>query len=383
MIAAGLIGISGLSLLIWLVLAFFRGGFWRADQRLDPAVDLDLEHWPSVVAVIPARNEAETIGVTVTSLLRQTYRGQIRVIVVDDNSDDATAKAAGTDKDLHVIHGAALAEGWTGKLWAVNQGVQAIDEIAPDADYVLLTDADIAHDPDNLRQLVCKAITDNCHLVSLMVALRCVGFWEKLLIPAFVFFFQKLYPFPLVNNPAHPMAAAAGGCMLVRLQTLRQTGGIAPIRDRLIDDCALAAQIKRQGPIWLGLSTQTRSLRAYGKLSEIWLMVARTAFVQLDHSLCNLLGTIVAMVLIYLLPPVLLVYGLAVHNPLLWLTAGGSCLLMGGLYRPTLMAYQMSLFRALTLPLAGLMYALMTLSSAARHWRGQGGAWKGRSYAKK
>lgn len=378
MIETGLIFLGGLSLFIWLCLAFFRGGFWRADQRLTG--DAEPESWPDVVAVIPARNEAPTIGITVASLLGQNYPGKLGVVVVDDNSDDGTAAAAGQHKDLHVIQGRPLEAGWTGKLWAVNQGVLAIEQLAPGADYVLLTDGDIEHDPDNLRQLVSKAVSGNCHLVSLMVALRCVSFWEKLLIPAFVYFFQKLYPFPLVNRPTHPMAAAAGGCMLIRLQTLRRAGGLAPIKNRLIDDCAMAAHIKPHGAIWLGLSARTRSLRAYNHLADIWHMVARTAFVQLDHSLLNLAGTVVAMCVLYLVPPALFVIGIAVGQPALWMPAAVAYLVMSLLYVPTLRLYQRPLITAVTLPLAGLLYTLMTLSSAFRHWRGRGGNWKGRSY---
>lgn len=379
MIHTALVSISLISVLIWIGLFFFRGSFWRADQRLSKAGEL--ENWPSIVAVIPARNEVETIGRTVSSLLAQNYAGEIKVIVVDDNSDDGTADAAGENPDLRIIEGKPLHAGWTGKLWAVHQGVLEIGQFAPDADYVLLTDADIEHHSDNLSQLAYKAVTDNRYLVSLMVKLRCVSIWEKLLIPAFVYFFQKLYPFPSVNNPNNAMAAAAGGCMLIRLDILRQAGGIQPIKDCLIDDCAMGALIKQKGSIWLGLSEQTISLRSYTQLSEIWHMVARTAFVQLDHSILNLLGTVLAMVLIYLVPPILFVFGLITNDPILWISAGGAYLIMAVLYRPTLTLYEMQSLNALLLPLAGVLYTLMTVSSALRHWRGQGGAWKGRSYS--
>ena len=380
MIHVVLITVSLISLLFWVGLIFFRGSFWRADQRLCKAGEL--ERWPSIVAVIPARNEVYTIGRTVGSLLAQNYAGEIRVIVVDDNSDDGTAEAAGNSPDLLIIDGKPLQTGWTGKLWAVHQGLLEIDQFAPNADYVLLTDADIEHHSDNLSELAYKAITDNQHLVSLMVKLRCVSIWEKLLIPAFVYFFQKLYPFPNVNNPNNSMAAAAGGCMLIKLEALRQAGGIQPIKDRLIDDCAMGALIKQKGSIWLGLSEQTISLRSYTHLSEIWHMVARTAFVQLDHSILNLLGTVLAMVLIYLAPPILFVFGLIANDLMLWVSACGAYLIMWVLYRPTLVLYGMGSLKALLLPLAGMLYALMTVSSAFRHWRGQGGAWKGRSYLK-
>lgn len=379
-IEQGLLTASFLSLLIWLGLAFLRGGYWRANQRLGRGIDMD--RWPAVVAVIPARNEAETIGLTVNSLLKQKYNGKINVVVVDDNSDDETSVAAGQNDRLTILTGKPLEPGWTGKLWAIHQGLQAIKTLSPTCEYVLFTDADIEHHSDNVRELVSKATRNNRHLVSLMVSLRCESFWEKLLIPAFVYFFQKLYPFPLVNKPDHPIAAAAGGCMLVRLETLMLAGGIAPIKGRLIDDCAMGALIKQQAPIWLGLSAQTKSLRAYDSLAEIWHMVARTAFVQLNHSVGNLIGTVIAMVLIYMVPPFVFVYGLITHEPVLWILAGGAYLIMAQLYAPTLRLYEMSFFRAFLLPVAGLFYTLMTVSSAVRHWRGQGGNWKGRSYSK-
>ena len=375
-----LVIVSVVALLVWMGLIFFRGGFWRADQRLSG--DIEQLEWPSVAVVIPARNEAETIGRTVKSLLSQDYGGELKIIVVDDNSDDGTALAAGSHDSLRVIDGKPLKPGWTGKLWAVNQGILEISDFAPDAEFVLLTDADIEHHNQNLKELTSKAATDKRHLVSLMVKLRCESFWEKLLIPAFVYFFQKLYPFPLVNQPAHPMAAAAGGCMLIRLGTLHRAGGVAAIKDRVIDDCAMAALIKPCGGIWLGLSEKTTGLRAYTSLSEIWHMVARTAYVQLNHSIFNLLGTVIAMILIYLAPPALFVIGLFVGDPWIWGSAGFAYLIMMTLYRPTLSLYRLPGLQAAFLPVAGVLYTLMTISSAIRHWRGEGGAWKGRSYPK-
>ncbi len=375
-----LLGLSALSLFIWFYLAFFRGGFWRANQRLLETIKLD--RWPSVVAIIPARNEAETIGVTVNSLLEQNYKGSLQIIVIDDNSDDGTADAAGNHPNLKVIKGKPLEQGWTGKLWAVSQGIDHIAEIAPKAEYVLMTDADIEHHKNNLEQLVSKAEKSQARLVSLMVALRCQSFWEKLLIPAFVYFFQKLYPFGWVNRANNKMAAAAGGCMLIHLPTLREAGGVEEIRGRIIDDCAMGALIKSKAPIWLGLSSETKSLRAYTKLSEIWQMVARTAFVQLNHSLIALIGTVLAMFIIYLVPPILFFYGIFVSDPILWMIAGGAYLTMAQLYAPTLARYRRSFLWAFLLPLAGFLYTLMTVSSAIKHWQGRGGAWKGRSYSK-
>ena len=374
------IAITGLSVVIWIGLLLARGSFWRADQRLGPAGEL--EHWPQVVAVIPARDEAETIDQTVSSLLAQDYPGDLKIIVVDDNSTDGTAQAAGASPCLHVISGRPLQAGWTGKLWAVRQGLEAAGKFAPASKYVLLTDADITHDPGNLRQLVFKAEANDLSLVSLMVKLRCQNFWERFLIPAFVFFFQKLYPFAWVNDPKSGMAAAAGGCMLVRLDTLQQAGGIDPIKNRLIDDCALGALIKAQGPIWLGLAERTSSSRAYTQLSEIWQMVARTAFVQLDHSILKLLGTVIAMLVIYLAPPVGLIVGVLTNNPELIVLGAMGWGLMSFAYLPTLKYYKRSILMSLGLPAAGFLYTLMTISSAVRHWRGVGGSWKGRSYSK-
>lgn len=371
-----------LSLVIWICLLLFRHGFWRADQRLVEAGERD--NWPAVAAVIPARNEAPTIGVTVAALLGQDYPGALTVVVVDDNSDDGTAdialQAGDDDGRLHVVGGRPLETGWSGKLWAVSQGIAAAAERAPDAQYLLLTDADIAHDLGNLKRLVDKAEREGRHLVSLMVMLRAEEFWERWLIPAFVFFFQKLYPFPAVNDPKSNVAAAAGGCMLVRRATLEAAGGISAIRGALIDDCALARLIKKKGPIWLGLATRTRSLRAYGRLSEIWDMVARTAYVQLDHSPLQLLGTVIGMALIYVAPPAALIGGAVAASVPLVAVGGAAWLLMLRAYAPTLRLYRRPAWHGLALPLTAGLYTLMTLSSAWRHWLGRGGAWKGRHY---
>ncbi|MEO5338269.1 MAG: glycosyltransferase [Magnetospirillum sp. WYHS-4] len=358
-------------LLAWVGLLLFRGGFWKADQRLNGAPDR--EHWPDVVAVIPARDEAPTIGATVASLLGQDYPGRLHVVVIDDNSTDGTAAAAGISDRLTTIAGQPLPAGWTGKLWAVHQGIMEAVRQMPDARYLLLTDADILHEPGNLRRLVDKAEWDSLDLVSLMVHLRCESFWERLLIPAFVFFFQKLYPFPWVNDPDRRTAGAAGGCMLVRRETLEQAGGIAAIRDRVIDDCALAALLKKEGPIWLGLARDgTRSLRAYESLGDVWRMVARTAFVQLDRSVFKLVGTVAGMAFLYLLPPL----GALAGHP----SALLAWLLMAYAYGPTLVIYRRPAWESLLLPVAAFLYTLMTLDSARRHWLGKGGAWKGRTY---
>ncbi len=363
---------------IWFGLIIFRGDFWRADQTL-PDAPPELAAWPAVVAVIPARNEAATIGATVASLLAQDYPGRFDVVVVDDHSDDGTAAAAGADPRLSVVAAEPLQPGWTGKLWAVRQGLEATDARFPDAAYVLLTDADITHDAPNLRRLVGKAEGEDLALVSLMARLRCEGWWERLLIPAFVFFFQMLYPFPWVNDRNRVTAAAAGGCMLVRRSALRATGGVDAIRDRLIDDCALARQIKRQGAIWLGLTTDVKSLRRYDTLGEVWNMVARTAFEQLGNSAWALVGTVIALAVTYLAPLVAASGALGGG----WPVVAGLAVwwgLMPHAFAPTLRLYDLSPIWGLSLPIAAFLYTLMTISSAVRTWRGRKGAWKGRHY---
>lgn len=371
-----------LSLLIWLYLCLFRGKFWQSDQLLN-VNEVNSRSAPSVTCVIPARDEAESIAATVRSLLDQDYSRDFRIIVVDDNSTDGTANAARSaanstleEKRLSIITGAALPDGWVGKMWAVSQGVAAAGKV----DYLLLTDADIVHAPDNLSRLVGKTEAGHLGLVSLMVKLRCVSTWERFLIPAFIYFFQKLYPFAQVNDPAHRIAAAAGGCMLVHAETLQQAGGIEAIRDRIIDDCALARLIKPHRSIWLGLAEDTHSLRAYTSLMPIWNMVARTAYVQLGHNPLLLISTIIGMALLYLLPPLALLVGLLSGDTTLALLGGVIWLIIAWTYLPTLDLYRANGLWAFSLPFAGILYALMTIDSARRHYAGQGGAWKGRAY---
>lgn len=371
-----------LSFAIWLVLIFARGRFWLADQRLPEEIE-DLDHWPSVVCVIPARDEAETIAETVSSLKAQNYPGPFQVFVVDDNSTDGTGALA-QEAGATVVSGKPLVEGWAGKMWAVHQGVEFANQEVPDADYILFTDADIHHGPNNLKRLVIKAEKESRAMVSLMVMLRAESFWERLLIPAFVFFFQKLYPFPKVNNPADEMAAAAGGCMLIRADTLRDAGGIAEIKADIIDDCAMGRLIKKQatmeglgGGVWLGLTDRVFSIRPYEGLGEIWKMVTRTAFVQLDHSALQLLGCVLGMVVIYIVPIVVAFLG----GPNASLIGFATWALMTLAYIPTLSLYEQPIVRAFLLPVAAVIYTLMTIDSARRHWQGQGGAWKGRTYS--
>jgi hopene-associated glycosyltransferase HpnB len=385
------IGIALLSLAIWLYLLVGRGQFWRTQPvLLDRAQLIPPESvvWPTVAIVIPARNEAAMLPLTLEPLLHQDYPGKLAIYLVDDQSDDGTGTiaqelaAANPSITCQIIQSQPLPSGWTGKLWALHQGLEA----AVDVDYVLLTDADICHDRASLRYLILKAETEQRDLVSLMVQLRCESFWERLLIPAFVFFFAKLYPFSWVNQPDRATTAAAGGCSLVRRSALDEIGGIAALKDALIDDCTLAAKIKhRDNPtnqhrIWLGLTTEIRSLRPYDDLASIWNMVARTAYTQLNYSPLLLLGTIVGMALVYLVAPIGIIYSLFSHQ---WGLLGITIVTYGLMviaYRPTIQFYRCPRIYALALPLIGLMYNLMTIDSAWRHWQGKGGQWKGRSY---
>ena len=379
--------LATLSLLVWMVLVLFRGDFWRADQRLveEDRVEPTAEtRWPSAVAVVPARNEAPSVGRTVAALLGQDYPGGFAVVVVDDGSDDGTAEEArragsGSDR-LAVVTGTPLEPGWTGKLWALSQGLKRAGEQYPEAAYVLFCDADIECAPHTLRRLVAKAETSGLDLVSVMARLNCESVWERLLIPAFVFFFQKLYPFQWVNDRRRPEAAAAGGCMLARRSGLAAAGGVEAIRGRIIDDCALAANMKRGGGIWLGFADGVRSIRPYGRLEEIWGMVARTAFTQLRHSAWRLAATVAGMTVIYLAPPLAVVAGLGAGQTWPMLAGLAAWLAMAFAYRPTLRLYGQPAAMAPVLPLAALLFTLMTADSARRHWRGRGGAWKGRTY---
>ncbi|MEM9011288.1 MAG: glycosyltransferase [Pseudomonadota bacterium] len=371
---------AGLSLVLWVVLLFGRGGFWRADQRL--GVPPAPEAWPEIAVVIPARNEVETIAEVVAAHRATAYPGAVRVFVVDDSSDDGTAEAA-REAGAEVVAAPPLAPGWTGKLWAVSSGVAAAEKAMPDLRWLLLTDADIVHAPETLQRLVAMGEARDLALVSLMARLDARGFWGRLLIPAFIFFFQKLYPFRWVNDPQRMMGGAAGGCMLVRAEALRGIGGIAAIRGALIDDCTLAARLKTGPPrraIWLGLADgEMVSRRDNRPLGSIWTMVARSAFTQLDHSALQLLGTVLGMVLIYLAPPLAVAVGL-LSQPMLLVLGLAAWALMLVAYRPTLRLYGLGAWHGLLLPLAGVLYTAMTVDSALQHWRGQGGRWKGRTY---
>ncbi len=388
-----------LSLLIWGYLILLRGGFWRADQLLDPDMP-DPKEWPAVVALVPARNESAVIGDTLEDLLAQNYEGPFRVVLVDDRSEDSTpqqaiAKAKGTGHEdrFTLVEGAPLPDGWSGKVWALAQGCEMAKIVAPEARYVLLTDADISHWLHNLRNLVAMAEEERLDMVSLMAMLYCDSPWERLLIPPFVFFFQKLFPFRWVNNPRRETAAAAGGCILVNVEALEAAGGFGAIRGEVIDNCALGARLKvaarkRGRGIWLGLAEEASSIRPYDGLGAIWKMVARGAYAQLGYSPRLLAATVAGMVLAYLVPPMAVILGtyagmfLDIQHfgaAFLAVMAGaGAWGLMVTAAWPTFNLYQQPLWMAILLPLAAFFYTLMTLDSARRHRAGTGVEWKGR-----
>lgn len=378
-----------LSLIIWLYLITFHGQFWLCNQYLKAQ---EIVSKPKISVIIPARNEAKVLRISLTSIANQDYQGEFNINLIDDQSTDDTQKIATEISqqfsplvNINIIQGQDLPQGWTGKLWAMKQGIDyAKKTFQPD--YFLFTDADIEHSKNNLTQLVAKAEKDNLELVSLMVLLRCQSFWEKLLIPAFVFFFQKLYPFPWVNNPQKKTAAAAGGCILISAKALDRIGGIEVLKEALIDDCTLANFVKKTLPqnksIWLGLTDQIYSLRSYPDFKTIFNMVARTAFTQLNYSLLLLFGTIIGMFITYLIPPLGLIVGIFNHNLLLIILSSLTWLLMAIAYYPTLKLYKLSFLWSFNLPLIGFLYNLMTFDSALRYWQGEKSKWKGRVYSK-
>lgn len=381
--------IAAIALAAWLWMLALRGGFWLARERDDADAPAPPAQWPAVVAVVPARNEADVVARSVGSLLAQDYAGDFRVILMDDASDDGTADVArqaardlGREDRLQVVTGAPLPAGWTGKLWAVSQGVAKAMEGEPASGetppkYLLLTDADIAHDEDNLSALVARAEAGNRVLVSLMAKL-CVETWpERLLIPAFVFFFDMLYPFAWVNDHKNKTAAAAGGVMLARADALAAAGGIAAIRTAIIDDCALGTKMKAQGSIWLGLTDRARSLRPYQSLAEIGRMVSRSAYAQLNYSPWLLAGTLVGMLLVYVAAPVLT---FAADGWPRWLGLA-AWTAMAVAFQPMLAFYRRSPLWGFALPLIGALYCLFTVQSAVAVWQGKGGMWKGRAQA--
>jgi len=386
MIAAAL-----LSLGAWIGLAFLRGGFWRArvDAHLDaPRASLDTIR---VEAVIPARDEAGFIARTFRSVVEQDFSGALHVTLVDDHSVDGTATAAQTAlataphaQRATIVAARALRAGWTGKLNALQSGLETVLAGRPAPDFWLFTDADIEHETGNLAALVAVAQRDQLDLVSSMAHLNCTTLWERLLVPAFVFFFAKLYPFAWSNDPRRATAAAAGGCILLTNSALERIGGFSAIGDRLIDDCALAAAVKKSGGrTRLGLTNRACSIRRYAALGELWAMVKRSAFTQLDHSYSLLALTVAGMALLYIVPPLLTVDGLLANDPKLEIVASLAWLLSALLYLPTLRVYGRPATAAFALPLAAVLYTVMTVDSALAYARGRGGVWKGRADAAK
>jgi len=363
--------LTALALLIWLYLLLGHGRFWQTGPVL---LTNRMAVAPNVVVIVPARDEAAFIDQTLRSLLTQDYPGPFRVILVDDASTDGTGAIARgiTDPRLTIVAGIARPAGWSGKLWAIAQGIEA----APDAAFLLLTDADVEHGPSHLATLVAAAERDDLDLVSEMVSLRCISLAERALVPAFVFFFQLLYPFAWVNDSLRSTAAAAGGTMLIRRRALARIGGIGAVRDKLIDDVALAKKIKRGGRIWLGHATMAWSRRPYPGFADIWHMIARTAYVQLRFSPLLLVATILAMALIWLVPPIAAVFG---NDGARWMGLA-AWMMLGASYLPTLRRFGRSPLWAVILPLVAAFYLAATLGSAANHHLGRGVAWKGRAY---
>jgi hopene-associated glycosyltransferase HpnB len=365
---------------VWLYLLAGRGSFWLCGIR-DTSRMPDLQQWPSVVAIVPARNESDYIAASVGSLLRQEYRGAFSIIVVDDDSSDATAEralqaaASVPGRGVTIVNSKGLPAGWTGKLWAVKQGIAAAEKWRPD--YILLTDADIEHAPDTLAWLVKQASAGQLVLTSLMAKLRCQSFAERTHVPAFIYFFQMLFPFSWVCRPGSSTAAAAGGCMLVRGDALASIGGIESIRNALIDDCSLAERLKKVGPIWLGLTDRAHSIRPYDTLTDVKRMISRSAYAQLRYSPLLLTTTIASMTLTFIIPPLLAIFANAMPRLLgliVWLAMGLS-------FMPTLRFYRLSRLWSFALPAIALLYLYYTLGSAYLFVRGRGGQWKGRVHA--
>ncbi len=366
------------ALAAWIVLLGFHGNFWRIERHdtvPDPA------RWPEVVAVIPARDEAEGVGWTVASLLSQDYPGRFTVVLVDDHSTDGTAAiaraaaaASGASDRLLVVPGAPLPPGWTGKVWAMEQGLRRAAIERPDAEFVLFTDADIRHAPGQLRALVGRAVAERRDLVSLMVRLHCATLPEQALIPAFVFFFRMLYPFRRIADPRRRVAGAAGGVMLARRAAVEGIGGMAALKGALIDDCTVARRIKeRGGRLWLGLADETESLRIYRGWGEPWNMIARSAYDQLGNSPAMLVGAVLAMGLVFVAPPLLALAGGGAAGP-----AALAWAFMAAAYWPMVRFYRLSPLWAAALPLVSLIYLGATIHSGIRHHLGRGGQWKGR-----
>ncbi|MCF1592884.1 glycosyltransferase [Streptomyces muensis] len=373
------------SLAAWLWLLLCQGFFWRTDVRLPRRTEPD--EWPSVCVVVPARDEAAVLPASLPSLLAQDYPGHAEIFLIDDGSSDGTGDLA---RELACRHGglpltvASPGEppaGWTGKLWAVRHGIGLARARGPE--YLLLTDADIAHAPDSLRDLVAAARTGSFDAVSQMARLRVESVWERLVVPAFVYFFAQLYPFRRIGRKGARTAAAAGGCVLLRAEAAERARIPDAIRQAVIDDVALARAVKRGGGhIWLGLAERVDSVRPYPRLRDLWRMVSRSAYAQLRHNPLLLAGTVAGLALVYLVPPVAVIAGPAVGDTATAVVGGLAWLVMTGTYVPMLRYYRQPLWLAPLLPFTAFLYLLMTVDSAVQHYRGRGAAWKGRTYTR-
>ncbi|MET9908065.1 glycosyltransferase [Streptomyces sp. NPDC006476] len=376
---------AAVSLAAWLWLLLCQGYFWRTDVRL-PRRD-DPGDWPSVCVVVPARDEAAVLPSSLPSLLAQDYPGRAEVFLVDDGSSDGTGELA---RELAREHGGLPLSvdspgeppaGWTGKLWAVRHGIGLARARGPE--YLLLTDADIAHGPDSLRELVAAARAGGFDMVSQMARLRVESPWERLVVPAFVYFFAQLYPFRRIGRKGARTAAAAGGCVLLRAETAERARVPDVIRHAVIDDVALARAVKGGGGhIWLGLAEKVDSVRPYPRLHDLWRMVSRSAYAQLRHNPLLLLGTVLGLLLVYLVPPLSLIAGLVTGDATAAVVGGLAWLVMTGTYLPMLRYYDQPSWLAPLLPFTAFLYLLMTVDSAVQHYRGRGAAWKGRTYTR-